>query len=78
MPPKTEYDPARALSAHRAQERSAWDRYAAAALVGAVGEASIQDAAYLAAQQADALLAERRRRFTGPRPAQTGGEEATQ
>ena len=54
------YDARRALSAHRAQERSAWDRFAAAVL------AEVNDAA-LAAKEADALLAERRRRFPGPK-----------
>ena len=54
------YDPRRALSAHRAQERSAWDRYAAAVL------AEVNDAG-IAAKEADAMLAERRRRFPGPK-----------
>jgi hypothetical protein len=54
------YDPRRALAAHKAQERGAWDRYAAAVL------AEVNDAA-LAAKEADAMLAERRRRFPGPR-----------
>lgn len=68
MTPHTnQYDPRRALSAHRAQERGAWDRYAAAVLMAKLDEESITDAAFLAAEQADAMLAERRRRFPGPR-----------
>jgi hypothetical protein len=61
------YDARRALSAHRAQERAAWDRFAASALVAKLDDGSPTDAAWLAAEQADALLAERRRRFPGPK-----------
>jgi hypothetical protein len=64
------YDARRAISAHRAQERNAWDRFAAAALTGPDCSEVVGDyaaAAYRAAQHADALLAERRRRFPGPR-----------
>jgi hypothetical protein len=69
------YDPRRSLSAHRAQERSAWDRYAASALAAFMEQdidprASGWDhsfCAHHAAQWADAMLAERRRRFPGPK-----------
>jgi hypothetical protein len=63
------YDPRRALSAHRAQERSAWDRFAASALVTFDMETvdSYTTLATRAAIAADALLAERRRRFPGPK-----------
>ena len=68
------YDPRRALSAHRAQERSAWDRFAASALVATDTMADTPDsageyavAAHRAGKLADAMLAERRRRFPGPK-----------
>jgi len=75
MYPNNNYNPKRALSAHRAQERAAWDRYAASALAAFMGQdvdprASGWDHGFCATQAAlwaDALLAERRRRFPGPR-----------
>lgn len=60
MPPPTEYDPRRAIAAHKAQERGAWDRYAAAVL------AETEDENY-AAEMADKMLSLRRERFPGPR-----------
>lgn len=69
MNDKSGYDPVRALSAHRAQERVAWDRYAAAAMVAMLdreGTNGADDAAG-AATLADLLLAERRKRFPGPK-----------
>ena len=56
----TEYDPRRAIAAHQAQERNAWDRYAAAVL------AETDDENY-AAELADKMLSLRRERFPGPR-----------
>ena len=70
------YDPRRALAAHKAQERAAWDRFAAAAPIEPVTPIegtpfdftrATEDTAYRAGQYADALLADRRRRFHGPR-----------
>lgn len=62
------FDPRRALSAHRAQERAAWDRYAAAALVESMSsERDAEDAAITAAMTADLLLEKRRERFPGPK-----------
>lgn len=63
-----QYDPARALSAHKAQERGAWDRYLSAASM-------TEDDATYAAERADAMLEERRKRFPGPRFKQVEREE---
>jgi hypothetical protein len=65
MYPERQYDPARAFAAHRAQERAAWDRYAASALQFADNNAD--ECAKLSARFADALMAERRKRFPGPK-----------
>ena len=71
------YDPRRAIAAHKAQERNAWDRYAASVLIAKLDEESIEaDAAFMAAKAADAMLAERRKRFPGPRFARVEEDDA--
>lgn len=50
----------RALAVHRRDERLAWDRYAAAV----VAESCDED---YAAEQADKMLDQRRKRYPGPK-----------
>ena len=57
----------RARSFHKAAERTAWDRYACTTLANLDPAIECEQAASIAAQQADALLKERRKRFPGPK-----------